>query len=271
MGYDFIRVAQDEAGIVVVTIDDPAAKNAVNWTMNRELVTEIERIETDPSARVMILTGSGSIFCSGGNISKIISSGKVLEPPNPTLREQLFPAEADIKHVVTSLRRLSKPSIAAINGPAVGSGIGLAAGCDIRIAADTSRFGWVFTRRGIVPDDASLFFVQQIVGYARAFEWGITGRSISASQAFDIGFANHVVAADTLMDEAVVLAMEIIEGVPPITAQAFKLALVATLNQSAEESAQFTARAQDIVGATQDHHEAIRAYSERRKPVWRGK
>lgn len=271
MSYDFILTDQDEHGIVIVTINDPDAKNAVNWTMNAEIVTEVERIENDPTARAMILTGSGRIFCSGGNISKIISTGKVLEPPDPTLREQLYPSEADIKHVVSALRKLSKPVIAAVNGPAVGSGVGLASGCDIRIAASTSRFGWVFVRRGIVPDDASLFYIQQIVGYARAFEWGVTGRSLSPEQAREIGFVNHVVEPEDLIAKAREIAMEIIENVPPLTAQAFKLALAESIGQSLEESCQFTGRAQDIVSETEDHREAVRAYSERRKPVWKGR
>lgn len=270
MSYDFILAEQDENGIVTVTIDDPDAKNAVNWTMNRELITEFERIENDPSARVLILTGSGRIFCSGGNISKIISTGKVLEPPDPTARERIFPHESDIKHVVTSLRRLSKPAIAAVNGPAVGSGIGLAVGCDIRIASTAARFGWVFVKRGMVPDDASLYFMQEVIGYARAFEWGVTGRSLSAEQAHEIGFVNHVVEPDTLIAKAREIAMEIVENCPPVTVQMFKLALVESLSQTVEESARFTARAQEIVGATEDHREAIKAYSERRKPVWKG-
>ena len=156
MSYQFIRSEQDEDGIVVVTIDDPAAKNAVNWEMNQEIIAECVRIEADPTARVLIITGSGRIFCSGGNIKRMTAEGKSLEPPDPSLREEMFPHEADIRRVVIGLRRMSKPAIAAVNGPAIGSGIGIAAGCDIRIAASNARFGWVFVRRGIVPDDASL-------------------------------------------------------------------------------------------------------------------
>lgn len=271
MSYEFILVDQDENGIVTVTINDPDAKNAVNWTMNAELVAEMERIENDPSARVMILTATGRIFCSGGNINRIISTGKVLEPPNPSVREVLFPSENDIKHVVTSLRQMSKPVIAAVNGPAVGSGVGLAVGCDIRIASTASRFGWVFVKRGIVPDDGSVFYMQQIIGYARAFEWGVTGRSLSAEQAHEIGFVNHVVEPEQLMAKAREIAMEIIENCPPLTVQAFKLTLGESLTQSVDEASRFTAHAQDFVGATEDHREAVRAYAERRKPVWVGR
>ena len=128
---------------------------------------------------------SGRIFCSGGNIKRMTSQGRSLEPPDPTLREELYPQEADIRRVVTGLRRMSKPAIAAVNGPAIGSGLGIAAGCDMRIASSASRFGWVFVRRGIVPDDASLALMPQIIGYARAFEWGVTGRTIDAEGALE--------------------------------------------------------------------------------------
>ena len=229
MTYQFITSEQGDDGIVVVTINDPDAKNAVNWVMNKELVAEFDRIEADPKARVLILTGAGRIFCSGGNIKRMTSQGRSLEPPDPTLREELYPQEADIRRVVTGLRRMSKPAIAAINGPAIGSGLGIAAGCDMRIASSASRFGWVFVRRGIVPDDASLALMPQIIGYARAFEWGVTGRTIDADGALKIGFVSEVVEPDELLPRCRELAREIIDNCPPLTVQAFKLALTELL------------------------------------------
>src|SRR5687767_650576 len=113
MSYQFIKTEQDSRGIVTVTIDDPEYKNAVSPEMNQEILSEIARIEADPAARVMILTGSGRIFCSGGNIKRMVESGKVLEPPKSTVRDELFPLEVGIRKVVISLRRMSKPAIAA--------------------------------------------------------------------------------------------------------------------------------------------------------------
>jgi enoyl-CoA hydratase/carnithine racemase len=270
MSYQFITSEQGSDGIVVVTINDPDAKNAVNWAMNQEMIREFDRIEKDPAARVLILTGSGRIFCSGGNIKRMTSQGISLEPPDPTLREELYPHEADIRRVVTGLRRMSKPAIAAINGPAIGSGLGIAAGCDIRIASSSSRFGWVFVRRGIVPDDASLALMPQIIGYARAYEWGVTGRTINAPEAMRIGFISEVVEPDQLLPHCRKLAMEIIENCPPLTVQAFKLALTESLYQDLDTSVRFTERAQRVVRASVDHGEALKAYAEKRKPVWKG-
>jgi enoyl-CoA hydratase/carnithine racemase len=239
--------------------------------MNRELVEEIRRIDGDPAARVLILTGSGRIFCSGGNIRRMTAEGKSLEPPAPSPREELFPHQADIRAVVVGLRRLSKPAIAAVNGPAVGSGLGIAAGCDVRIASRAARFGWVFTRRGIVADDGSLALMPQLIGYSRAFEWGVTGRTLDAEAAERIGFVSEVVEPDRLLPRCRELAREIVEHCPPITAQLFKLALTASLEQGLEDAVRFTARAQMISRTTEDHSEALRAYAEKRPPRWKGR
>lgn len=271
MPYRFIKVEQDAQGIVVLTIDDPEAKNAVNWVMNKEIVAECERVENDPAARALVVTGSGRIFCSGGNIRRMTAEGKSLEPPNPTVQEEMHPHLADIRAVVLGLRRLSKPAIAAVNGPAIGSGIGIAAGCDIRIASRASRFGWVFTRRGIVPDDASLPIMPQIIGYARAYEWGVTGRTLDAEAAQRIGFVSEVVEPEALLPRCRELAMEIIENVPPLTAQAFKVALVEALHRPVEDGVRIAERAQRIARGSEDHSEALRAYAEKRKPVWQGR
>jgi 1,4-dihydroxy-2-naphthoyl-CoA synthase len=220
---------------------------------------------------VLIITGSGRIFCSGGNIKRMTAEGKSLEPPDPSLREEMFPHEADIRRVVIGLRRMSKPAIAAVNGPAIGSGIGIAAGCDIRIAASNARFGWVFVRRGIVPDDASLALMPQIIGYSRAYEWGVTGRTIDAKMALANGFVSEVVEPELLLPRCRELAREIIDNGPPLTVQLFKLALTESLHYGLEDAVRFTERAQKIARASEDHAEALKAYSEKRSPKWKGR
>lgn len=270
MSYQYIISEQSDDGIVTVTINDPDAKNAVNWVMNKELVAECKRIEADPQARVLILTGSGTIFCSGGNIKRMVAQGKSLKPPDPTIREQMFPHEADMRAVVVSLRQLSKPVIAAVNGPAIGSGLGIASGCDIRIAATTARFGWVFVRRGIVPDDGSLAFIPQIIGYSRAFLWGVTGRTLEAAEALANGFVNEVVEPSKLMARCRELAREIIEHCPPLTVQLFKLSLTESLYCTPEDAVRITERAQLIARGSEDHAEALKAFAEKRRPIWKG-
>lgn len=269
MSYEFLEVAQDEHGIVTVAINSPEAKNAVNFVMNEEFAREVDRIEADSSARVLIVTGTGTIFCSGGDIRQMTTQGKSLEPPEPSMDDLLNPHHASIRRVTSKLRQLTKPSIAAVNGPCIGSGIGIAAGCDIRIASRGSRFGWVFVRRGIVPDDGSLKLVLDILGYAKAFHWGVRGGTLSAAEALALGFVEEVVESEELLARAHALALEIVENSPPITVQLFKSALVKALDQNLEESIRFTERAQQIARKTSDHAEALRAYAEKRPPVWR--
>jgi enoyl-CoA hydratase/carnithine racemase len=271
MAYQYLITEQDDDGVVVITIHDPDARNAVNWAMNKEFVEEFQRIESDPKARVVIVTGSGSIFCSGGNIKRMAADGRSLKPPDPTVREEMFPHEADMKAVIIGLRRLTKPVIAAVNGPAIGSGLGIAAGCDIRISSSTARFGWVFVRRGIVPDDGSMAFITQIVGYAKAFEWGVTGRTIDAPAALANGFVSEVVEPDALMARCRELASEIIRHGPPVTVQLFKICMTETINAEPEDAVRITERAQKIARATEDHTEALRAYAEKRQPQWKGR
>jgi enoyl-CoA hydratase/carnithine racemase len=126
-------------------------------------------------------------------------------------------------------------------------------------------------RRGIVPDDASLALMPQIIGYSRAFEWGVTGRTIDAERALTIGFVSDVVAPDQLMPRCRELATEIIDNCPPLTVQAFKLAISESLYQGLDEAIRFTERAQRVVRASEDHAEALRAYAEKRQPQWKGR
>lgn len=270
MKSDFIRIDWND-GVVVATIDDMENKNAVNNQMNADFIRLTEWMESEPENRVLILTGSQHIFCSGGNIRQMTEKGRALEAPPGSARERVFAHEEGIRRVVMRLRRMSKPSIAAVNGHVVGSGIGLAAGCDVRIASERAQFGWVFVRRGMVPDDGSLALMIQLIGYSNAFEWGMTGRTLSADRAKEIGFVQHVVPHDALMQEATSLAREIVENAPPLTAELFKLVALTQVDRHLDDSVGLAQRAQAVSHWTDDHAEALRAYREKRPPVWTGR
>jgi enoyl-CoA hydratase/carnithine racemase len=270
MNYRFLDVKLED-GVVVATIDDPENKNAVNDQMNDELAALAEAVERDPACRVLILTGSGHIFCSGGNIKRMTSEGRSLEPPPGDLRRQLHPHADSIRRAVLGFRQMSKPAIAAINGKAIGSGVGLAAGCDIRIASAEAKIGWVFVRRGIVPDDASMALMPQLIGHANAFYWGVTGRTLTAAQAKEIGFVQEVVEPAELLPHCRALAREIVEHCPPITVELFKMVASGQAEHGLYDAVAFAERAQKLSRATDDHHEALRSYAERRTPVWQGR
>jgi enoyl-CoA hydratase/carnithine racemase len=134
-----------------------------------------------------------------------------------------------------------------------------------------SLFGWVFIKRGIVADDASLALMIQLIGYANAFEWGITGRTIDAERAREIGFVQQVVPHEQLKEAATGLAREIVENTPPLTAELFKLVAMTQADRFLDESIGLTQRAQAISHHTEDHAEALRSYKEKRPPVWKGR
>lgn len=257
-------------GIATLMLDDPDTRNAVNEVMNAEILAFCDEVEAEQSARVLIVTGAQHTFCSGGNVKEMATLGKSLEAQGTTVQQRLNPHSVGIRGVVLALRRLSKPTIAAINGPVVGSGIGLAAGCDIRVAAEEARFAWLFVRRGIVPDDGSVALVGRLVGYSSAFLWGATGRSLSAQKALEIGFVQEVVPVEGLMLHCRQLAREIIENCPPVTVQLFKLVLARDHGRFLEEMVDLAERAQQISRGTVDHTEALRAYAENRAPQWQG-
>ena len=270
MHFDYLDIKWDD-GVVVATIDDMENKNAVNDQMNAEFVRLAEWMEEEPENRVLVLTGSGHIFCSGGNIKQMAEKGRALEPPPGSMRTQLHPDQEGIRKAVLALRRTSKPVIAAINGHAVGSGIGLAAGCDIRIASDRAKFAWVFIRRGIVADDASLALMMQLIGYGNAFSWGVTGRTLTAQEAMEIGFCQEVVPHDELMSTAISFARNIIDNAPPLTVELFKLVASSMAEEGLAAAVALTERAQKLSHHSHDHAEALRAYSEKRAAVWEGR
>lgn len=270
MQSDHLNIERED-GVVVATIDDMDNKNAVNDQMNEDFVRLARWMEDEPENRVLILTGSGHIFCSGGNIKQMTAKGRALEAPPGSARGQLYAHEEGIRKAVLALRRTSKPVIAAVNGHAVGSGIGLAAGCDIRIASERAKFGWVFIRRGIVADDTSLALMIQLIGYAHAFQWGVTGRTLDAVQARDVGFVQDVVPHEELLPAAKKLAREIVDSVPPLTTELFKLVAAEQMEHRLDEMVGLTQRAQAISHHTDDHAEALLAYREKRQPKWTGR
>jgi enoyl-CoA hydratase/carnithine racemase len=267
--YRFIELERRDE-IVTIRMKDLANKNAVSARMNEELADSVARVESDDSARVLILTGSEKIFCSGANMKAVIEAGRLRETSGRNFAERLFPHREGIRRVVLALHECSKPTIAAINGAAIGSGVGLAAGCDVRLAASDAKLGWVFTRRGIIPDDGSLALVVRLVGYGNAYLWGITGGVLSAEEALRMGFLQEVLPPEELMGRAKALAAQIIENVPPLTARLFKAAVRADFDHRLTDAIDFAALVQAVATGTADHAEAVRAYAERRRPRWTG-
>jgi 2-(1,2-epoxy-1,2-dihydrophenyl)acetyl-CoA isomerase len=267
----YINRKINDIGIAEILINDPVNKNAVNFHMNQEIINALLEYDKDPKVRVIILSAVEDIFCGGGNIKKMIQEGKALEPEEPIIINDLPEHISDIRAITFLMRNIQKPIIGAINGPAVGSGVGLAAACDIRIANDKAKFAWVFAKRGILPDDGSLKLILDILGYAKTFQWAMTASTFSAIEAKDIGFVNEVTTENNLMNRCYEVAELIASNVPPMTANNLKQSILHANENSLSSSMEYIYELQKINRETKDAQEALAAYKEKRKPRWLGK
>ena len=270
MSYETITTEQI-GEVEILRLNDPATLNAVSRRMMEEMDQELARVEGDPATRVLVLTGEGRGFCSGANIKEMVSGGgaKQVEALPPTLQD-LDPHLTFTRGVIYRLWRLSKTTIAAINGPCITTGVGLAAACDFRFASDQARVGWLFLRRGLPPDDGSLPLLINILGYPKTYRLGILGEIIPASEALSIGLVDRVVPARDLLPSCLELAQRITAAVPPLAQRMFKRLATDAVRSSFEETTRQTQLAFQTLADTEDHAEAIRAFAERREPRWMG-
>lgn len=278
MANQYVLVEREE-GIVTLTMHDPPTLNAWNLVMGRELLDELVRAEESAEDRVVILTGSGQRgFNSGANMKEMAERGSITATRDMSYREQQVdpferfdPPLTPIQKVTWQLRNMRKPTIAAVNGAAAGGGMGLAAACDIRIASENAKFTSVFVRRGLVPDEGSMYLLRQIIGESRAREVMLTGRLFDAHEAERMGFVSRVVPVDRLLEEAKALARDIVAYCPPITTGLIKTVLNRSIGLDFRQTMRLADAAFNTSVQTEDHREAVRAYAERRAPRFQGR
>jgi enoyl-CoA hydratase/carnithine racemase len=248
------------AGIVTVTLNRPAKKNAVNGQMWDELLQTFRDIGSSGQDRVMVLTGAGGDFCAGADLS----SGR----PGQEGRHQL----AQMRHVgnvALTLHRLPIPVIAKVRGVAVGAGCNMALCCDLVVASDNARFSEIFARRGLSLDFGGSWLLPRIVGMQRAKELALFGDIIDASEAARLGLVNRVVPdaeIDGFVDE---WAQRLATG-PPIALALTKRLLDNSVQVTLEEALDDEGVAQTVNLSTDDTAEAMRAFLEKRQPKFEG-
>ena len=212
-GYRHIAYEVDE-GIATVTLDRPDQLNAFTTTMMHELIDAFDRSDADDAVRAVIVTGRGRAFCAGADLAAgpdtFNASGGRESPVGVGWRD-------GGGRVALRVFESRKPVIAAINGPAVGVGITMTLPMDIRLAADTARIGFVFARRGLVPEACSSWFLPRVVGISRATEWVFTGRVFPAAEAMEAGLVRSVHPADELLSTARGIAREIADNTAPVS------------------------------------------------------
>ena len=251
-------------GVATVTLNRPEVLNAFSTPMQRELAAVVLRLADDDAVRAVVLTGAGRAFCAGGDI------GEMEGAADPTPLASRHKLHRMLTSVLMPLVRLEKPVIAAVNGVAVGAGMNLALAADITVVAEHARFSQAFVKVGLVPDTGGLYLLTRLIGLNRAKELCFTGRMLNAPEALHMGLVNEVVPAPDLMPRAHALARELASGATAaigLTKSLLNMASTATLAEMAE----FESDALAVVLATEDHREGIRAFREKRAPVFHGR
>ena len=252
--------------ILTLTLNRPERLNALGEDMRQRLWDQLIRAEHDDDIRVVVLTGAGRGFCSGGDVKEMnerLKSGKTKRRWD----ELLNPVRDD---VVIKMRNLPKPIIAAVNGVAAGAGFNLALACDMRVAADVATFTQAFVKRGLHPDWGGTYFMPRMVGTAKACELIFSGDSIDAELALELGLVNKVVPHAKLAEETVKFAKRFSEG-PPVAIGLAKRGIYSSLDKDLKSSLEYESFAQRICQATEDHKEGVRAFVEKRQPVFTGR
>jgi 2-(1,2-epoxy-1,2-dihydrophenyl)acetyl-CoA isomerase len=262
MGYETIIWEQD-GGVGTITLNRPDSLNAWTEQFGLDLGQVIEREAADESVRAVLITGAGRGFSSGADLKAGFHSA----PDGfPDIRTEL----EDVYHpVITGVRRLPKPVVAAINGPAVGIGLSLALACDLIMAAESAFMSLAFVNIGLMPDGGSTAFVPPAIGRARAFQLALLGERLSAAEALAWGLINWVYPDDRLLDEARALVSRLAAG-PTQSYASSKQALNRSIYGDLDGQLTLEAELQHALGRTQDFLEGAAAFVQKRPPNFTG-
>jgi 2-(1,2-epoxy-1,2-dihydrophenyl)acetyl-CoA isomerase len=262
LSYETI-IWEQSGAIGRLTLNRPDSLNAWTPQLGLDLRTIIERDAADESVRAVLITGTGRGFSSGADLKGGFDTA---EDGMPDLYKELH----GIYHpVIAAVRRLEKPVVAAVNGPAVGIGCSLALACDLIMAAESAFFGLAFVNIGLMPDGGSTAFVPPAVGRARAFQMALLGERIPAAQALDWGLVNWVHPDDRLMAEAEQLVERLAAG-PTRSYAASKRALNRFIYGDLDAQLELEAKLQHALGRTKDFFEGTAAFVEKRAPIFTG-
>ena len=262
MSYETVQWEQSGA-IGRITLNRPETLNAWNAKFGADLKQVIQGEAAEPSVRAVLVTGAGRGFSSGADLK---SGFEPAEDGKPDIRKELH----ELYHpIIAGVRRLEKPVVAAVNGPAVGIGCSLALACDLVLAAESAFFGLAFVNIGLMPDGGSTLFVPATVGKARAFEMALLGERVSSQQALDWGLVNRVYPDETLMDEANALVEKLAAG-PTRSYASSKRALNNMLYPNLDGQLELEAELQHALGRTSDFMEGVGAFVQKREPAFSG-
>ncbi|MGV9927518.1 enoyl-CoA hydratase-related protein [Nocardia rhamnosiphila] len=248
--------------IAILRLHRPERLNAFTEDMCERLLAAMDEVDADDSVRAVVLTGSGRAFCAGADLAAggdtFVLGGDPVTGDAPADQGGL---------VALRFYRSTKPIVAAINGPAAGVGVTMTLPADIRIVSDTAKFGFVFTRRGLVPEACSSWFLPRIVGISTALEWALGGRMVSADEARERGLVRETVPAGQVLDRGLELARELVGGTAPVSVALTRSLLWRMLGAEAPEVAH---RADSLGiylrGTSGDVREGVESFLAKRDP-----
>lgn len=251
-----VKYEQDADGIVTLTLDDPGTRNALTGSaMVDELLTAFARIERDPAVRVLILTAAGPVFSSGGNVRDM--QRQIAPDVDAAALRQEY--RHGIQRLPLALHALEVPTIAAVNGPAIGAGCDLACMCDLRIASEAATFAESFVKLGLIPGDGGAWFLPRLIGMARAAEMSLTGDPIDARTAAEWGLVSRVVPAERLLPAACKLAARIAAN-PPDAVRMTKRLLRESQHARLDALLELSAAFQSLAHKTPAHAAAVEGF-----------
>ncbi|HJW25113.1 MAG TPA: crotonase/enoyl-CoA hydratase family protein [Rhodocyclaceae bacterium] len=258
---DFVTYEQD-GPVVTLTLNRPDTRNALTGPAEWDaVVAACERVQRDDAVKVVIVTGAGSAFCAGGNVKDFRDKQGLAAGTPAEVRENY---RRGIQNIPLAFHRLDIPTIAAVNGPAIGAGCDLACMCDIRIASDRASFAESFVKLGLIPGDGGAWLLQRAVGYARAAELAFTGDLLDAREAERIGLVSRVVPAENLLAEARALAGRIAAN-PGLALRMTKSLLREAQTSRLDTLLELAAAYQALTHHSAEHDDLVKAFLAARK------
>lgn len=260
---DEILTVEARSGVAWITLNRPKAGNALNIDLAEALDAAARRCDEDASIRAVVLTGTGPLFCAGGDLRSFAAAGDDIGPLLKRLTDALHAA-------IARFARMQAPVIAAVNGAAAGAGMSLACAADLTIAAESARFTMAYTAAGLSPDGSATYFLPRLIGLQRTKELMLTNRRLSAEEALAWGLVTRVVPDAELHDAADKLACTLAAGPTPAFGTVKKLLMTSALQ---DLEPQLAAEADGIIAMAKraDGREGIAAFLEKRRPSFQGR
>ncbi|WP_154650531.1 enoyl-CoA hydratase-related protein [Geotalea daltonii] len=257
-----------EKRIAVLTLQRHDVRNALTGTaLIDDIVQTVNWVNNEPEVSVLVITGEGTAFSSGGNVKEMQSQSGSFAGSPMEIQDHY---RRGIQQIPLALHKAEVAVIAAVNGPAIGAGFDLACMCDIRIASTKAQVGEAFINLGITPGDGGAWFMQRLIGYQRAAELTFTGRIVKADEALQLGIFLEVVEPEELMPRAMELAGQI-AAKPPLTLRLTKRMMKLAQRSELPDFLDLCACFQTMAHHTEDHLEAVNAFLEKRPPSYRGR